>query len=586
MALLASASIAVCLVSLAGHLTGQTALFTPMASHTAAGVALLGAGILAFVWRGSHDDEAGWPSWLFVVITMVGVVASVSLWQALSFSELTYVEGTVAAQLGQVQSEIHAAVTSRVTPLSYAAHLWEPWALPQKHERTSTVRRLPLYVPGYRSVGWVDPEFHLRWLALEDNQPLHDADLSRDARRRTAMESARTRRLPALTRPVQLPSGVWEFNVYVPVYRGPTLEGFLFGAFRFQDLFADVLRPTLAPEYGIAILDGDEEIYTRSRRHLSYVPESAQESTAELYGVRWTVRIWPSREALAHLQSKVPETILAAGLLVALLLGAAVYLAQTARLRTRLAERMSRELERRAGELARSNTDLRQFAYVASHDLQQPLRTVASFTQLLAARYRGRLDTDADEIIGFAVDGARRMQTLVNDLLAYWRVEARGVKRARVDCEIVLENTLAGLKTVMEETSAQVTHDPLPVVHADETQLGQIFLHLIGNALKFHGPEPPRIHVSAQPVEDAWRFSVRDNGIGIEPQFAEQIFAIFQRLHTESAYPGTGIGLAIAKKIVECHGGRIWVESELEKGSTFYFTIGPAEPAQHCADLV
>ncbi|HEY1242933.1 MAG TPA: PAS domain S-box protein [Bryobacteraceae bacterium] len=240
-------------------------------------------------------------------------------------------------------------------------------------------------------------------------------------------------------------------------------------------------------------------------------------------------------------------------------------------------------LARQTAELARSNAELQQFAYVASHDLQEPLRAVASFAKLLSERYHDRLDNDANDFIGFAVDGARRAQLLINDLLAYSRVGTRGKPFARVDCESVLQDTLADLALAVEDSGGQVTHDPLPVVDADETQLGQVFRNLIGNALKFHGAEAPRVHVSAGRAGGDWRFSVRDNGIGIDCQYSETIFAVFQRLHTTTEYPGTGIGLAIAKKIVDRHGGRIWVESEPGKGSTFYFTIPVRKEVPHAA---
>ncbi len=239
-------------------------------------------------------------------------------------------------------------------------------------------------------------------------------------------------------------------------------------------------------------------------------------------------------------------------------------------------KRSEEALKKYAADLARSNADLEQFAYVASHDLQEPLRLVASFTQLLAQRYRGKLGADADDFIGYAVDGARRMQVLVNDLLTYSRVGTRGKELAPTSSEATVEAALANLKKAIEETGATVTHDPLPTVLVDQTQLCQVFQNLIGNALKFRSAQPPRIHISAHLENGHWRFSVRDNGIGIDPQHAERIFVIFQRLHGASEYPGTGLGLAISKRIVERHGGRIWVESELGKGSTFCFTLGGA----------
>ncbi|MBF0505522.1 MAG: PAS domain S-box protein [Nitrospirae bacterium] len=232
-------------------------------------------------------------------------------------------------------------------------------------------------------------------------------------------------------------------------------------------------------------------------------------------------------------------------------------------------DKLSRAME----ELSRSNEELEKFAYVASHDLQEPLRMVSSFVQLLEKRYKGKLDQDADDFINFAVDGANRMQTLITDLLAYSRVGRLGKKFGETSCEAVLDHALSNLQAVVEETGAVVTRGPLPAVTGDDSQLVQLFQNLIGNAIKFCKGRLPSIHISAEQSGNAWVFSVRDNGIGIPPEYSERIFSIFQRLHGRQEYQGTGIGLAICRKVVERHGGKIWVKSEPGTGSTFYFTI-------------
>jgi light-regulated signal transduction histidine kinase (bacteriophytochrome) len=249
--------------------------------------------------------------------------------------------------------------------------------------------------------------------------------------------------------------------------------------------------------------------------------------------------------------------------------------------RRALREKRLREEHQQAQEaLARSNQDLEQFAYVASHDLQEPLRMVATYTQLLAERYRGKLDENADKYIHYAVEGALRMQALVQDLLTFSRIGRQGTDLQSTDCDGVLETVMKNLRAAIDESKARVTHDSLPTVIADGSQLQQVFQNLIGNALKFRGSEPPVIHVSASKMGREWVFAIADNGIGIAPEHAEIVFVIFKRLHTRAEYPGSGIGLAICKKIIEGQGGRIWVESQVGHGATFKFTL-PATRGKH-----
>jgi PAS domain S-box-containing protein len=230
------------------------------------------------------------------------------------------------------------------------------------------------------------------------------------------------------------------------------------------------------------------------------------------------------------------------------------------------------KLAQTIAELERSNKELEQFAYIASHDLQEPLRMVTSFTQLLEKRYKGKLDKDADEFIGFVVDGTTRMQRMIDDLLGYSRVGTRGKPFQPTDCEIVFNEAIANLKVVIEGSGAAITHDHLPTITADGSQMVQLFQNLLSNAIKFR-KEAPRVHVSSELKGNKYVFSVRDNGIGIAQEYFDRLFKLFQRLHSIEEYPGTGIGLAVSKKIVERHGGQIWVESEPGTGSTFFFTL-------------
>jgi light-regulated signal transduction histidine kinase (bacteriophytochrome) len=240
-------------------------------------------------------------------------------------------------------------------------------------------------------------------------------------------------------------------------------------------------------------------------------------------------------------------------------------------------ELASKELLERNQELSRSNTELQQFAYIASHDLQEPLRMVSGYMQLLTRRYHDKLDHEAQEFIAYAVDGVQRLQRLINDLLAYSRVETRQRPMAPTSLTDVLREAISNLQMAMGETQAVITHDPLPTVQGDTAQLVQVLQNLLGNAIKFRAPDrPPRIHVGAKQDGGQWTIAVQDNGIGIDPQYADRIFVIFQRLHTAAEYPGTGIGLAVCKKIIERHGGRIWLDSQPGEGARFSFVLTAA----------
>lgn len=351
-----------------------------------------------------------------------------------------------------------------------------------------------------------------------------------------------------------------------------------------EELFARLLRPELMAGSWVRVSEGGRELYGHEG------PGDASKLPMSLGGTRFELKVWPSpeMEAVRHPRSSLPETILLAGLAIAILTGFVVRFAQSARhrawevaqlnaqLELRVEERTA-ELHAREEELRRSNQELEQFAYVASHDLQEPLRMVASYTGLLARRYRDQLDARGEKYIRYAVEGAQRMQILIDDLLELSRVETRGKDLAPTDCNEVLEEVLLNLEITIRDRKAQVEVEELPTLPADRGQLVQLFQNLISNGLKFCDQDVPRVRVTARRMEDTWRFEVHDNGLGIEAEYQERIFKIFQRLHDREAYAGSGMGLAICKKIVERHGGEIGVESKFGEGATFWFTLAAAE---------
>jgi PAS domain S-box-containing protein len=231
------------------------------------------------------------------------------------------------------------------------------------------------------------------------------------------------------------------------------------------------------------------------------------------------------------------------------------------------------ELKRLSEELARSNAALKDFAYIASHDLKKPLQTIESFSKLLARRYKGKLDAKADEFISYIVEGVQRLQMLIKDLLEYSQIETKAKNIKPTDFSFIVEEAMSNMKTAIDESNAVVTYNKMPTIMSDPQQMISLFQNLIDNAINFRSNKAPRVRISAERKGDEWVFAIRDNGIGIDPKDFEKIFVMFQRLHGSTDYPGTGIGLSICKKIVECQGGRIWLESETAKGSTFYFTI-------------
>ena len=623
------------LTALGGYLTGiHTAAWghaQPMAVHTSVGLLVLGIGILTAPWRTANRDRRESRVLLLVLVVVTGAVTSISLWEALAAARRMQLQSEIAAasQLPFIvlvfglaatalaASAVYLAQTARLRAES-AEHLRETAEkemsekeraaealeeserkyrtllenLPQKiaHKDRDSVYlscnesfALDLKIAAGEIKGRTDFDFFPRDLAekyrADDRSVMESgkaAEIEEEYVRNGERRSVQTVKTPVRDETGRITGLIIIF--WDVTDRKRAEEAVRRAAVYNRGLIEASLDPlvTIAPDGKITDVNqateaatgcGREELIGADFSEFFTEPEKAR------IGYQQVFRDGSVQDYELGLRRRD-------GHVTPVLYNASVYRDENGSVAGVFAaarditdrKRAQEELERKARELARSNSDLEQFAYVASHDLQEPLRMVANFTQLLADRYKDQVGEEGAEFIGYAVDGATRMQRLIEDLLTFSRVGTRGKGFEPADCNELLGRAVGNLRMAIEESGAFVGHDELPTVRADASQLTQLFQNLLGNALKFRAGSP-RILVSARKRGSEWVFSVRDNGIGIDPKFRDRIFVIFQRLHGRGEYPGTGIGLAVCKKIVERHGGKIWVESEPGKGATFFFTL-------------
>ncbi|QDU94787.1 sensor histidine kinase [Lignipirellula cremea] len=428
---------------------------------------------------------------------------------------------------------------------------------------------------------------------VDSNDKAIGLDMAHETNRFSAAQRARDTGKAQITAPITLVQDEGQtpgFLFFAPFYQGERPSGVEERSARFQGMVyapfvvKELADGTLEKEkrhLGIRITDGEQVLLDEHHADESdYDPHPLFTKMVQvpMYGRTWTFDIWSSRSFREAASSSEPWTILIGGLVLdGLLAGLFVMISRASRQALVYAEGMTHELEQQKLDLTRSNAELEQFAYVASHDLQQPLRAVASCCQVLLDDHRDKLDDDGKKWLDMAIDGSTRMKVLVQDLLALSRIGTHGKTLQTVDTQGAAEEAVSNLRLEISEKEGDIRLDPLPLVQGDSGQLVQLFQNLIENGVKYSGKEKPLVTVGARRQGKEWLFSVSDNGIGIAEQYRERIFVIFQRLHRRDEYSGSGIGLAICKKIVERHRGRIWVESKLGGGSTFYFTLPAAD---------
>lgn len=588
--------VALSLAVLFGHLRGMQSAYGWAADErtgavTMVGFMVLGAGVLASAWHLSDWQTADRPHWVAALGGLCIFLLSMLLWRILALQERVQFDQIIEAETVGLSREIGPLLQSRIASLKRIAKRQEARNASSLHEWESEAALYIGYQDSRTIIGWLNADFKLRAAAPREKSGviLAAARTSEDVLRKAAQE-VQGQSSAVFTR-VSRAQDDLEFLIAAPLERGGRADGFVVSVFSLKTALAPILTEKFLRGYSVAITGAGQPLYQSDARGGLLDREWGREASFRIGNAVWQVRVWPRAGRLAKAQSDTPETALAVGFIIAFLVMLVVELNYAARrhaialeevssrLREEVAERKNahEELEKLTGELTRSNQELQQFAYVASHDLQEPLRMVVSYMQLVERRYRDKLDDDGKEFIHFAVDGASRMQKLIQSLLTYSRVASKGKPLEPTPLERAFEQALSNLCMAIEETGATVTRDELPTVLADETQFMQLFQNLLGNAIKFHGTEPPRVHVSVEDKGDEWLFSVRDNGIGFDPQYAERIFVIFQRLQRRDEYPGTGIGLSVCKKIVERHGGSIRAESQIDRGAVFYFTIPKLE---------
>ena len=523
-----------------------------------------------------------WENILVFSVFFTMFVSTLFFWKKMELQEKTLLQNKNDLFALKFSESLSLYVNEHINAIDRMGNRWE---LGRGTERFLWENDALEYIrlsPGYQAIEWVDREYYVRWVVpAEGNRSVLDLNLNLEDNRKIELEKVAKNRKITITDPKNLIQGGKGFLIYRPLYIDEEIfDGFILAVIRYDLLFENFIEIDGMNGFEVNITDYEGNMLYSKMKSEQYGQENAElvKSEIEIPNLKCKIEVFPDNQVIEDSISPLPRTILFLGCLLSVLASLSVFLGRNANRLAKELKILNQELEikveTRTEELEKSNAELKQFAYVASHDLQEPLRMISSYLELIEDRYSNKLDSAGLEFIKFAIDGSERMKILINALLDLSRIDSQGLPLTLTNCEEVLNDTLDILKIKIEESGAEITRDPMPTINADKTQLVQLFQNLISNSIKYCENETPKIHIGVKKNKKGQSvFCIKDNGIGIEEKYLDKIFIIFQRLHGHGKYRGAGIGLSLCKKIVERHGGKIWVESKVGEGSTFYFYL-------------
>lgn len=567
----------ICYVAGLDPSAGTIAHLTRMAIHTATGFIVLGIGVLAYSW---HEKTLDWkttsPTWISTIVAIIIFLTSISVVQKFQSQEGNVKTIFLTEELTLLEKGVSERMQSLIISQKRMVERWESQKrTPEKNWREDAKNYIDGF-PALKVMEWVDTRNRIRWAEpIEGNEKVIGLNIGYDEDRKKILEHASKKGSITLTAPLKLLQGYKALIAYIPIHYDNHYDGFIVGIYEIEAFIKERFSSEFKTLFNIIITDGEKTVF----EHFSDTKHKEKwgvEKTMALYNRTWKITLWPKDSFIEFHNSYLPEAAFIVGMIVSLLMGFAIYVAVLSNQRSKLLKQKELEQEGLIAKLTDSNEELERFAYVCSHDLQEPLRMVRSFTERFESHFEQIIkgDEKGEKYMGFILDGAKRAQELIADILEYSSLDRSAQKPEVINLNALIKSIHETMQVNLKDCNGKITTDDMPQITGNKTQIYQLLQNLINNGLKYQSPDAkPHVHLSVKEKGKRWVFSVKDNGIGIDKKNLEKIFNVFQRLHRKEEYSGTGIGLAICKKIIERHGGKIWVESTKGKGTSFFFSL-------------